>query len=113
MKDVEYYMTLPYRLEIIPDKEEGGYAVSYPELKGCVSEGNTIEEAVANAADAKKEWFLSMIEENLPIPEPDTEKTFSGTFSIRIPKELHKQLYYKAKESGVSMNQYCTMLLSK
>ncbi len=25
MKTIEYYMSLPYRMEIIPDKEEGGY----------------------------------------------------------------------------------------
>lgn len=113
MKDIDYYMSLPYRLEILPDQEEGGFAVFYPELKGCISEGSTIEEAVQNALDAKREWLLSMLDEKQPIPEPDSLKQFSGNFRLRIPKELHRQLYYKAKASGVSMNQYCTMLLSR
>ena len=32
MRTFEEYMALPYRLEIIPDTDEGGYVVSYPEL---------------------------------------------------------------------------------
>ena len=33
------YMELPYRMEVIPDKEEGGYAVTFPELPGCMTCG--------------------------------------------------------------------------
>ena len=33
------YMELPYRMEIVPDKEEGGYAVMFPELPGCMTCG--------------------------------------------------------------------------
>ena len=35
------YMKLPYRMEIVPDTEEGGYAVMFPELPGCVTCGET------------------------------------------------------------------------
>ena len=35
MKNIDYYLKLPYRLEIIPDIYEGGYVASYPELPGC------------------------------------------------------------------------------
>ena len=34
VKTLEYYMGLPYRLEIVPDEAEGGYVASYPELRG-------------------------------------------------------------------------------
>lgn len=53
------YMELPYRMEIVPDKEEGGYAVMFPELPGCMTCGATLESAVSNAEDAKKEWFMA------------------------------------------------------
>ena len=33
VKTLEYYMCLPYRLEIVPDEAEGGYVASYPELR--------------------------------------------------------------------------------
>ena len=31
MKTIEYYMKLPYKLEIFPDPDEGGYVASYPD----------------------------------------------------------------------------------
>lgn len=76
MKDLEYYMTKPYKVEIIPDLDEGGFAAYYPELKGCVSLGETIEEAVKNAEDAKREWLLSMLEEKQLIPEPPQDRIY-------------------------------------
>ena len=42
MKTLNDYMALPYRLEIVEDQEEGGYVVSYPDLPGCVTCGDTI-----------------------------------------------------------------------
>ena len=54
MKTLEEYMKMPYKLEIIPDTDESGYVASYPELPGCITCGETIANAVANAEDAKK-----------------------------------------------------------
>lgn len=42
MKSLEYYMSLPYRIDIVPDTDEGGYIVLFPELPGCLSSGETI-----------------------------------------------------------------------
>ena len=41
MKSLEYYMNLPYKLEIVPDLDEGGYVARYPELPGCISVGDS------------------------------------------------------------------------
>ena len=49
MKTIEYYMKLPYKLEIFPDPDEGGYVASYPDLPGCLTMGETIEDAIRNA----------------------------------------------------------------
>ncbi len=82
-------------------------------MPGCLSAGETIDEAVANAEDAKREWLAAAIEDGYPINEPDDIENYSGQFKIRIPKSLHKSLSVHAKEEGVSMNQYCMYLLSK
>lgn len=37
MKTIDYYMHLPYKMEIIPDVDEGGYTVRFPDLKGCLN----------------------------------------------------------------------------
>ena len=115
MKKTEKYIKRPYKMVIIPDSEEGGFAVSYPDLPGCISTGETIEEAIRNAEDAKKEWIKAAIEENIAIPDPSIydPDSYSGQFKIRIPKSLHRDLSLHAKEEGISMNQYCLYLLSR
>ena len=70
MKTIDEYMKLPYRMEIVPDLEEGGYAVYWPELPGCVTCGDTLEDAVRNADDAKNVWLEAALEDGLTIPEP-------------------------------------------
>ena len=113
MKKIDDYMNLPYRMELVPDTDEGGFIVSFPDLKGCLSSGETVEEAVANAVDAKREWIIAALEEGIEIPVPDTDEEYSGQFKLRIPKSLHRQLALASRREGVSMNQYCVYLLSK
>ena len=112
MRTIEEYMKLPYPMELIPDVEEGGYVVSFPDLKGCLTSGETPEEALKNAEDAKREWLLAAMEEKIAIPEPDLDE-YSGQFKLRLPKSLHRQLALQSKREGVSMNQYCVYLLSQ
>lgn len=107
------YMELPYRMEIVPDVEEGGYAVTFPELPGCISCGETLESAVSNALDAKKAWLEVALTEGIQIAMPDDLNEYSGQFKLRIPKSLHRQLSEHSKREGISMNQYCLYLLSR
>ena len=113
MRTIDEYMRLPYRMEIIPDTAEGGYVVRFPELPGCLTCADTLEEAVRNAADCKKEWLTAAMEDGIDIPEPVSEEEYSGQFKLRIPKSLHKSLAEHSKAEGISMNQYCLYLLAK
>jgi predicted RNase H-like HicB family nuclease len=113
MKKLEKYLRRAYRIELVPDEEESGYIAYFPELRGCISVGETPEEAIANAMDAKKEWLTAALEDGLSIPEPEAQEDFSGQFKLRIPKALHRELAYRARQEGVSMNQYCLYLLSQ
>ena len=115
IKNIEYYMSLPYRMEIIPDQEEGGYTVKFPDLPGCLTCSDSLENLLANALEAKKAWFEAAIDEGVSIAEPDNEENiaeYSGQFKIRMPKSLHRSLSLHAKSEGISMNQYCNYLLS-
>ena len=113
MRSIEEYMRLPYRMEVIPDTAEGGYVIRFPELPGCLTCADTLEEAVRNAADCKKEWLIAAMEDGIDIPEPVSEEEYSGQFKLRIPKSLHKSLAEHSKAEGISMNQYCLYLLAK
>ena len=111
MKDLEYYLSNPYPIEIIPSYD-GGYAISYPDLPGCLTCGETLESALENAKDAKRAWLEAAIEDGVEIDEPGSIDDYSGQFRLRMPKSLHKALAQKAKREGVSINQYCIYLLS-
>lgn len=54
MKTLNEYLKMPYRMEVVEDPEEGGFVVSYPDLPGCITCGETMESAIANAKDAQK-----------------------------------------------------------
>ena len=113
MRTLEEYMSLPYRMEIIPDTVEGGFAVRFPELPGCLTCADTLEDAVKNATECKREGLCAAIEDGIAIPEPADEDEYSGQFKLRIPKSLHKSLAEHSKAEGISMNQYCLYLLTK
>ena len=113
VKTLNEYMAMPYRMEIVEDREEGGFVVSYPDLPGCSTCGETIERAVANASDAKRVWIEAALERGIPIQEPDSLEDYSGQFKLRIPRSLHRSLAEHSKREGISMNQYCVYLLSR
>ena len=113
MKSIEYYTNLPYKLEIVPDPDEGGYVARYPELPGCITAGETLEAVTKSAEDAKKEWLTAALEDGIEIAEPSAADNYSGQFKLRIPKSLHRALAEHSREEGVSMNQYCVYLLSR
>ena len=58
-----------YTLLLIPDTEEGGYTVRVPALPGCITEGDTLEEAIANARKAVAGWIESAEKHGETIPE--------------------------------------------
>lgn len=106
-------MAMTYRLEIIEDKDEGGFVASYPELPGCITCGDTVESAVTNALDAKRVWLEAALSDGVEIQEPDSLEDYSGQFKLRIPRSLHRTLAEHSKKEGISMNQYCVYLLSR
>ncbi len=71
--------------------------VSYPELPGCITCGETMESAIANAQDAKKAWVQAALEEGIEIHEPDSLEEYSGQFKLRIPRSLHRSLAEHSK----------------
>ena len=61
-------------LKVVPDPDEGGFVVSYPDLPGCITCGDTMEAAIANARDAKAEWLAAASEEGINNQLPSRNK---------------------------------------
>ena len=104
------YMSLPYIMSIIPDKEEGGYTIYYPDLPGCATCVESLNDVEKMAEEVKREWFKAAIEAEVEIKPP---QEFSGQLRLRMPKSLHQQLSYRASAEGVSLNQYIVYELGK
>jgi len=59
---------MKYKVVLEP-QEEGGYTVYVPSLPGCVSQGETAEEAVANVKEAIEVYLESLKERGVPLPQ--------------------------------------------
>ena len=106
-----------YKVEIVKlsDIDGGGFLATAPKLPGCMSDGETPEEALKNIEDAIKCWLDTAIELGRAIPEADEYKSegeFSGRLSLRIPKSLHRAISIQAEREGCSINQLITMYVS-
>ena len=109
MSDTDY----PFAIRPLTRDEGGGYLIEYPDLPGCISDGDTVEEAIINGQDAKRAWIAAMREAGRAIPAPGTAaESYSGQWQLRTPKSLHRQLAERARQEGVSLNTLAIMLLA-
>lgn len=114
--DIDYYLNLPYTLEVKEMNDGDGkyFFIKVKELEGCMSHGDSIDEAYEMIKDAMTSWIEAALDDlkEIPLPESLHEDNYSGKFIVRVPKTLHKQLVEKAKNEGVSLNLYINDLLS-
>jgi predicted RNase H-like HicB family nuclease len=61
-----------YPFVVLPETDQGGFYVVFPDLPGCMSDGETIAEAVENARDAFDAWMAVQHERGMPIPAPQS-----------------------------------------
>ena len=59
-----------YAVVVTPDLEDGGFVVECPAIPGCVSEGDTVEEAIANIREAIEGCLAVLREKGEPLPAP-------------------------------------------
>lgn len=115
-KSLKYYLSLkyPFKIEALSEEDGGGFFITYPDLPGCMSDGETVEEALKMGEDAKKCWIEAALENGADIPKPYSfNENYNGRITLRTPKSLHRQLIEEAKDEGVSLNQYLLYLISK
>ena len=56
----------PFITSVLPEAEGGGYLIEYPDLPGCMSDGETIQEAIENV----RSWIEAAKAHGDEIPEP-------------------------------------------
>ena len=101
----------PFELRPLSADEGGGWLITFPDLPGCMSDGESPEEAVANGRDALAAWIAAAREAGREVPRPG--ELPSGKFVARIPRSLHARLSARAKQEGVSMNALVSAFLAE
>ena len=103
----------------LSEADGGGYLITFPDLPGCMSDGETEAEAVENGRDAFITVVSALADMGREIPAPSFNPqdsvvpSASGRFVIRAPKTIHAQLATRAKAEGVSLNTMALTLLAQ
>jgi antitoxin HicB len=101
-----------YELTIRPlSKEEGGgYLVEYPDIPGCMSDGETVEEAIAHGREALLDCLEVFQESGRKIPRPSIA---AAQWRQRLPRTLYSKLTKQAENEGVSINSLVTAIIAE
>ncbi len=102
MKTVEEYMKLPYAIEVRADfcNGEPCYMAYNCELRGCMAQGWTPEEAVAELRDAQRDYIEALLEDNIEIPLPKTKNSV-----YRVRATLSQALDFHSSKNSVLLVQ--------
>ncbi len=105
-----------YTVKILHDKEDGDFIAVLDEIPTCSAFGDTPEAALKELEFAFEGCLKAAIDNDIPFPAPFTREEpledFSGKFSVRLPRSLHRNLVKQAKMENVSLNQEILHLLS-
>lgn len=103
-------------------QDGGGYLLTLPDLPdlpGCMADGETEAEAVANGRDAFVAVVSALADMGRDIPAPSFSPDdaaapgASGKFVARVPKSIHAKLTTCAKAEGVSLNTLVLALIAE
>lgn len=95
----------PFEIRPLDEDEGGGFLISYPDFEYCVSDGDTVEGALANGQEALAATIAALESKGLSVPRPNEYLgKVSGQFVVRLPKSLHARLASRSLREGVSLN---------
>jgi len=93
----------------------GGYMITFPDLPGCMSDGETLEETLVNGQDAFNSWISAQVNmgRQRPAPTHYDEENKPVKFVQRLPRSLHASLQARARVEGVSINTLVLALIAE
>jgi predicted HicB family RNase H-like nuclease len=91
------------------DEEFVGLCAEFPSLSYLAENRYQALEGITNLVKEVVEDLYANEEE---IPEPISQKNYSGKFQVRIPPELHRKIAILAAEENISLNRYISNKLA-
>lgn len=112
-EEADRYLALPYTRILVPDPDEGGFLAEVLELPGCITYGETPDEAYAMLQDAMAGWIAASLAAGYAIPKPVGLKEYSGRVPLRISSALHGAAALRAMHEGISLNQWISLAIAE
>lgn len=114
MTNEQAFLGYSVTLTNLSPEEGGGWLAEITDLPGCYSDGETPESALNSLQHLLPFWLQVAKEEGktIAIPQTKSSEQFSGRFTLRVPKSLHRYLASRAEAEGISLNQYILTLIS-
>lgn len=109
-------MQYGYSLNLYENDGETIWIAESSDLKGCVGQGATQAEAIEELEVNESTWLETAKEFDIDIPQNSIkrlESEYSGKLTLRLGKSLHRNTAERAKEEGLSINQYIMVALTE
>ena len=95
-----------YSVKLTPDKDDGGYVVTCRDLPEVITQGDTIDEALVEAADCLEEAIAARIDDAKEIPSPSAAKRGERAVSVPPSMALKAAVYLAVREAGISNSEF-------
>ena len=99
-----------YAVKLTPDKRDGGYVVTCRDLPEAITQGETVEQALAEAADALEEAIAARIDDGQDIPAPTAKKRSERAVSVPPSMALKAAVYLAVRDAGISNSELARRL---
>lgn len=96
--------TIYYPAKITYDKEDKSFLVKFPDLEGCLTEGETLDDALKNAKEALSGYLASIFERGFTIPEASQLKG-KNIYLIEPEPEVSTPIMLRKIREGLKINQ--------
>ena len=102
-----------YTYRVAWSVEDGEHVATVAEFPSLSWLASTPVEALAGLADVVREVLVDMAASGEVIPEPLSERSYSGRFVVRVPAEVHRRLVREAAEQHVGLNRLVSDRLAR
>ena len=107
LQDLDRYQ---FTVRPLSKDEGGGYLVEYPDIPGCMSDGETIQKAIANGREALRDCIEVFKETGRALPKASLA---AAQWRQRLPRTLYAKLTAQAEHEGVSINSFVTAIIAE
>ncbi len=99
-----------YPMKLTPDKDDGGYIVTCRDLPEAITQGESIQDALTEAADCLEEAIAARIDDRRDIPEPSALERNERAVSVPTSMALEAAVYLAVREAGIGISELARLM---